>query len=75
MSSEFRQVQPNVTEIRPYSPSEIAQLYGVSWRVMNGWLKFHKEAIGERVGLYYNVNQVKIIIEKLGLPCKIEEAA
>jgi hypothetical protein len=68
-------LQPIEIEIKPYTPSEIAALYGVSWRVMNGWLKYHKDAIGDRIGLYYNVNQVKIILEKLGFPSRAKEAA
>jgi hypothetical protein len=62
-----------VTEIKPYSPSEIAALYGVPRRTLYNWLKPHQEAIGERIGLYYTALQVKIIFEKLGVPFKIED--
>ena len=64
---------PYVTEIRPYTPSELARIYGVSKKTMNRWLKPHRAAIQERDGLYYTALQVKIIFEKLGLPSRIEE--
>jgi len=70
--SEFN-FTSDVSEIRPYTPKEIAVLYGVSWKVMNTWLKPHRSAIGKREGLYYTALQVKIIFEKLGLPGKAEE--
>jgi len=62
-----------VTEIKPYSPAELARIYGVSKKTMNRWLKPHRGGIGERQGLYYTTLQVKIIFEKLGLPSRIEE--
>lgn len=71
--SEFT-FSSDVTALKPYTPAEIAALYGVSWKVMNRWLKPHKAAIGNREGLYYTVLQVKTIFEKLGLPGKIEES-
>lgn len=63
----------DVSEVKPYTPKEIATLYGVSWKVMNTWLKPHQKDIGKRHGLYYTALQVKIIFEKLGLPGKAEE--
>jgi hypothetical protein len=62
-----------VTEIKPYSPVELSRIYGVSKKTFNRWLKPHREAIGERQGLYYTTLQVKLIFEKLGLPSRIEE--
>ena len=37
------------------------------------WLKPFEEQIGERQGRYYNINQVKIIIGKLGMPGGYED--
>ncbi|MBL7760938.1 MAG: hypothetical protein JNK08_09625 [Sediminibacterium sp.] len=62
-----------VTEVRPFSPSELARVYGVSKRTLNTWLKPHRETIGRREGLYYTALQVKTIFDKLGLPSRIEE--
>jgi len=47
---------------------EIAIMYGVSDRTVRKWLKPHENKIGEKVGWYYSVNQVKIIFQCLGLP-------
>jgi hypothetical protein len=62
-----------VVEIRPYSLTELARLYGISNGIMKRWLVPHNDAIGEKVGRLYNMLQVKIIFEKLGLPGKAEE--
>ena len=62
-----------VTEIKAYSPAELADIYKVSKCTLNRWLKPHKEKIGKREGLYYTVKQVRSIFEALGLPGRIEE--
>ena len=62
-----------VTELKPYTPAEMARVYGVSKKVLNRWLAPHRQAVGERQGLYYTTLQVKIIFEKLGLPSLIVE--
>jgi hypothetical protein len=59
--------------IKPYSLSELAELYGVTNRTMRNWLTSHKDQIGERIGWLYNARQVKLIFEILGLPGKFEE--
>lgn len=55
-------------EIKPYSISELARIYGVTNRTIKNWITRHQEAIGEKVGRLYTALQVKIIFEKLGLP-------
>ena len=62
-----------VVEIKPYSLTELSSLYGISNGVMKKWLVPHNEAIGKKVGRFYNALQVKTIFEKLGLPGKAEE--
>lgn len=62
-----------VTEIKAYSPAELADIYKVSKCTLNRWLKPHRDKIGERQGLYYTVKQVRTIFDFLGLPGKIEE--
>jgi len=59
--------------IKPYSLSELAELYGVTNRTMRNWLTSHKHQIGERIGWLYNTRQVKIIFEILGLPGNIDD--
>jgi len=59
--------------IKPYSLSELAELYGVTNGTMRNWLTTHKDQIGERIGWLYNTRQVKVIFEILGLPEKFED--
>jgi transposase-like protein len=60
-------------EIRPYSLTELAQIYGVTNRTMKNWIIRHDEAVGEKIGRLYTTLQIKIIFEKLGLPGRAEE--
>ena len=60
-------------EIRPYSLTELAQIYGVTNRTMKNWISRHDEAVGEKIGRLYTTLQIKIIFEKLGLPGRAEE--
>jgi hypothetical protein len=62
-----------VTEIKPYSPAELARVYKVSKKILNGWLDPHRGAIGKRSGLYYTALQVKTIFELIGLPGTIDD--
>ncbi len=66
-------ITDNTIDIRPYSLTELARIYGVTNRTMKNWLVRHDEAIGEKIGRLYTVLQIKIIFEKLGLPGKAEE--
>lgn len=63
----------NVIEIKAYSLAELANLYGISNRIMKTWLAPFTDDIGKKHGRYYITLQVKIIFEKLGLPGKAEE--
>jgi hypothetical protein len=62
-------------EIKAYSITNLAALYGITNKTMNRWMKPHAEAIGKREGRYYTALQVRIIFEKLGLPGNVSEAA
>ena len=55
-------------EIRPYTLSELAALYGVSSKTMRNWTLPHQESIGKRVGRLYTTKQVQVIFDKLGIP-------
>ncbi len=54
--------------MRAYTALELSKIYKVCKKTFMRWLKPFETAIGERQGRYYNINQVKIIIEKLGTP-------
>lgn len=58
--------------IKPCNKKELIVLFGVSSFVLRKWLEPLKEEIGEVKGRYYTVNQVEIIIKRLGLPKKYE---
>lgn len=66
-------ITDNTIDIRPYSLTELARIYGVTNRTMKNWLVRHDDAIGEKIGRLYTALQIKIIFEKLGLPGKAEE--
>ena len=61
--------------IRPYSKKELTVMYKVSKKTMSRWLKPHLATIGTREGWYYNVKQVLIIFDLLGLPDSLDNAA
>lgn len=55
-------------DLKAYSKRELSEKYEVSVKTFNNWLKPFLEKIGEKRGRYYTVNQVKTIVELLGLP-------
>ena len=63
----------NAMPIRPYTLKEIASLYRVSKLTLKKWLKPFEKDIGERIGHFYSVKQVKIILDKLGTPDAIDD--
>ena len=64
----------NTIEIKAYSISELARMYGISNKTINRWMKPHTHLLGKREGRYYTARQVRIIFTKLGLPGKIYES-
>jgi DNA-binding transcriptional MerR regulator len=58
----------NEVPVKPYSPGEIAQLYGVTTKTLRTWIQPHLKTIGPRIGRYFSVLQVRLIFEKLGTP-------
>jgi hypothetical protein len=66
MSSQRK--DENGMPIRAYTLKEIASLYCVSKITFKKWLKPFEKDIGKRIGHFYSVKQIKIILEKLGTP-------
>jgi hypothetical protein len=62
-----------VREIRPYSTRELAGIYNVCDKTMKKWITPFTTEIGEKNGRYYSVAQVKVIFDKLGVPCKFKD--
>ena len=55
-------------ELKAYSKKEFAEIYQVSVKTFNSWLKPFEHKVGAKRGRYYTLNQVKIILETIGLP-------
>lgn len=66
-------ITDNTIEVKPYSLTELANIYGITNRTMKSWIVRHNEAIGEKVGRLYTAKQVIIIFDRLGLPGKVVE--
>lgn len=64
----FMSTTNDYVEIKPYNAKELARIYNVTPRTLKKWLVPHAHAIGPRIGRIYTVAQVKIILEKLGIP-------
>ncbi|MGQ0829360.1 MAG: hypothetical protein ACT4ON_13310 [Bacteroidota bacterium] len=60
-------------EIKPYTKKELAAIYGMSPRSFSTWMKPFDAAVGAKVGKYYNIHQVRIIMDKLGLPGTVND--
>jgi transposase len=60
-------------EIKPYSKKELAAIYGITPRSFSTWLKPFSNLIGRKIGKYYNIHQVKMIVDKLGFPFTMED--
>jgi hypothetical protein len=63
----------NTIELKPYTLTELAAMYGVCSRTFRQWLVPFENSIGQKIGRYYNINQVKTIFEKMGTPGLFED--
>jgi len=54
--------------VKPCKGRELAKLYQISYKVFKKHLEPHQEKIGPRIGHFYMMNQVIIIIDILGVP-------
>jgi len=54
--------------LTPLTTSQLSGLYGVTRKTLNKWLAPFSSVIGEKIGRFYNVAQVKIIFNRLGVP-------
>ena len=55
-------------DLKAYSKKELAEKYQVSVKTFNAWLKPFEDKVGVKRGRYYTVNQVKTMLEVLGVP-------
>ena len=56
--------------LQPYTTEELSLLYGITSKTFLKWISPFKEAIGQKIGWYYNIRQVNVIFENLGRPDK-----
>lgn len=54
--------------LKAYTPLQLSVIYEVSKKTFNKWLAPFADQLGDRMGHYYSVRQVQIIIAKLGFP-------
>lgn len=59
-------------KLRPYKLIELASIYGMHRNTFRAWIQPFKEKIGERKRHYYNVRQVLIIVQNLGIPATVD---
>ncbi len=67
MSNENQNQDPGI-QLKPMTPKELAQLYGVTKKTFIKWRKAFQDELGPLCGRIYTIRQVKIIFENLGIP-------
>jgi hypothetical protein len=60
-------------EIKARNLKELSAIYNISSRTLKKWLHPFEEEIGQRVGYFYTITQVKKIFALLGLPGVLNE--
>lgn len=60
--------------IKALTHKQLAQMYGVSWRTFQNWIKKVEHEVGKKTGHFYHVPQVRIIFKLFGIPQKINMA-
>jgi hypothetical protein len=57
--------------LKAYTVKQLSEIYGVSTKTFRRWLAPFSEDIGQKLGYFYNVTQVKLIVQHLGVPGEI----
>jgi len=57
--------------LKPYTLKALARLYNISTTTMKSWLEPFRDQIGKKIGIYYNLAQVRMIFNKLDLPSEL----
>lgn len=61
-----------ISNHRKRTLTELAKIYEVSRPTFTKYVKAHELKIGDKIGYYYSPNQIKIIVDVLGQPPRIE---
>jgi hypothetical protein len=59
---------PGTMPVQRVSDKTFARIYGVTDKTFRKWIRPFKNEVGTRNGRFYNVNQINLIIAKLGNP-------
>lgn len=66
-------IEKNEFDIKPYNIKELANIYGMNPRTFSTWIKPIKIKLGEKKGRYFDVKQVEMILDHLGIPGKTKK--
>ncbi len=58
--------------LRPYMKKELAELYNMTPKSFNTFIKDFEDEIGTKRGRYYTIHQVEILIKCVGMPRTVE---
>ena len=63
----------NIVDVKPYTTKELAAIYNMSNKTFNRNIRAIRPHLGIRMGHFWNVKQVFIIFEHMGIPHRIIE--
>lgn len=63
-----KQDKRRIVPVKPYTITELARIYGVCPRTLKKWINEFKNELGKKVGRYYTIPQVIIILDNLNIP-------
>jgi hypothetical protein len=52
--------------LKPYTPSQLARLYGISVSTLNRRLRPYRDELGPKQGQFYTTQQLEFITGKMG---------
>jgi len=55
-------------QVKPYTLTELSQIYGVCTRTLKKWINEFKDEVGAKKGRFYTIPQVKTIFKNLCFP-------
>lgn len=60
-----------VVKLKPYTLTELSEIYDICPRTLKKWLKPLEQEIGDKRGRFFTIPQVKIIFHNLLLPSEV----
>lgn len=69
MSQEAKSTLSGVSfPLKAYTVTQLSEIYGVSTKTFRRWVSPFKKEVGEKQGYFFNISQVKCIVQRLGVP-------